>query len=105
MRPNFPAAGLTTLAAVLLAACTTTASPPMSDTNHPHPTSCNAEAAKPHALGKVATPEVTERARKDAGARLSRVIKPDQMVTMEYLEDRLNIDVDKANVIVNLRCG
>lgn len=105
MRPTLPAAGLTTLAAVLLAACTTTASPPMSDTNHPQQTSCDAEAAKPQALGKVATPEVTERARKDAGARLIRVIRPGQMVTMDYLEDRLNIDLDESDVIVNLRCG
>lgn len=105
MRPTLPAAGLTILAAVLIAACTTTASPPMSDTNHPPQTACDAEAAKPQALGKVATPEVTERARRDAGARLLRVIRPGQMVTMDYLEDRLNIDLDEADVIVNLRCG
>lgn len=105
MRSSLPAAGLTTLVAVLLAACTTTASPPMPDTNHPQQASCNAEAAKPQALGKVATPEVIERARKDAGARITRVIRPGQMVTMEYLEGRLNIDLDESDVIVNLRCG
>ncbi|MDQ3269288.1 MAG: I78 family peptidase inhibitor [Pseudomonadota bacterium] len=105
MRPTLPTAGLTTLAAILLAACTTIASPPMSDPDHNPQTSCDAEAAKPAAIGKAATPEMVERARVQAGARLTRVIKPGQMVTMEYYEDRLNIDVNESNVIVNLRCG
>ena len=66
---------------------------------------CNAEGAKPGAMGKVASADVVERARKDAGARMARVLKPGQMVTMEYAEGRLNIDVDARNVIINLRCG
>lgn len=66
---------------------------------------CNAEGAKPGAMGKVASADVVERARKDAGARMARVLKPGQMVTMEYAEGRLNIDVDARNVVINLRCG
>ena len=101
-----PATSVTTIAlvAILLTACTT-ASPPMSNPNPPQTIGCNAEAAKPEALGKAATAEVIERARIDAGAQMVRVLKPGQMVTMEYREGRLNIDVDEANVIVNLRCG
>lgn len=48
---------------------------------------------------------MVERARVAAGARTARVLKPGQMVTMEYLPGRLNIDVDERNVITNLRCG
>ena len=92
------------LAAILLTACTT-GSPPMSNPNPPNPMGCDAEAAKPGAIGKVASAEVVERARRDAGAQMARVLKPGQMVTMEYREGRLNIDVDEANVITNLRCG
>ncbi|MDQ3287157.1 MAG: I78 family peptidase inhibitor [Pseudomonadota bacterium] len=105
MRPTLPAAGLTMLAAILLAACTTTARPTMTDTDQNLQTSCDAEAAKPEVVGQTATPEVIQRARTAAGARVVRVIKPGQMVTMEYMEGRLNIDVDDSNVIVNLRCG
>ena len=36
---------------------------------------------------------------------MARVLKPGQMVTMEYAEGRLNIDVDAGNVVINLRCG
>lgn len=93
------------LAAILLTACTTIASPPMSDPNPPQPLGCNAEAARSAALGKAATAVVVERARIDAGAQMARVLKPGQMVTMEYREGRLNIDVDDAGIIINLRCG
>lgn len=93
------------LSATVLVACTTTAAPPMSDPTPPAAMSCNADAAKPGAMGKVATADVVERARVDAGARTVRVLKPGQMVTMEYAEGRLNIDVDVRNVVTNLRCG
>lgn len=99
-----PVVVILALAAALLTACTTT-SPPMSDPYPPQPLGCNADVAKPHAIGKVATAEVVDRARRDAGAQVARVLKPGQMVTMEYREGRLNIDVDEANVITNLRCG
>lgn len=103
MRQSQPAINLA-LAAIFLTACATTASPPMSDTP-PQSIDCNAEAAKPAALGQVASAGVVERARIDAGAQMARVLEPGQMVTMEYREGRLTIDVDAANVIINLRCG
>lgn len=92
------------LGVLTLPACTASP-PPMSDPMPPQTASCNAEAAKPAAIGKVATAAVIEQARRDAGARTMRVLKPGQMVTMEYAEGRLNIDVDARNVIINLRCG
>lgn len=81
--------------------------PSQSDrTPMPTPTaSCNPDAAKPRAVGQMATAAIVEQARIDAGARTARVLKPGQMVTMEYAEGRLNIDVDARNVITNLRCG
>ena len=53
----------------------------------------------------VASTVVVEQARLASGAQVARVLKPGQMVTMEYREGRLNIDVDANNVITNLRCG
>lgn len=101
-----PSALLLTLAIGVMTLPACTASPPtMSDPMPPRSAACNAEAAKPAAIGKVATAAVLEQARIDAGARMSRVLKPGQMVTMEYAEGRLNIDVDASNVIINLRCG
>ncbi len=88
----------------VLSACTTTAAPPMSDPQPPPQASCNHEPAQ-SLVGEVATPANVERARQLAGARIARVLKPGQMVTMEYLEGRLNINVDEKNVITHLRCG
>jgi L-fucose isomerase-like protein len=86
-----------------LSACTTPA--PADETATP-PTAmaCNAEAAQ-SAIGKVATADVVEQARKDAGAATTRVIKPGQPVTMDYRGDRLNLDVDAANIVTGVRCG
>lgn len=101
-----PTALILTLAlgVMTLPACTASL-PPMSDPMPSQTANCNADAAKPAAIGKVATAAVVEQARIDADARTARVLKPGQMVTMEYAEGRLNIDVDAGNVIINLRCG
>ncbi|RDZ26651.1 I78 family peptidase inhibitor [Lysobacter silvisoli] len=97
---------LTVLAAAALSACASRANPPqMAGPLPPEQMTCNAEAAKSAALGKQATAEVVEKARSDAGASAARVLKPGQMVTMEFMEGRLNVDVDDKNVIVDLRCG
>ena len=97
------------LGLVALAACTTPPTPPPPVSGAPAsgaPVSgqCNAEAAQRH-VGKVATAATVDAARRDAGASVARTLKPDQMVTMEYMEGRLNIDVDASNVIIRVRCG
>lgn len=89
---------------IVLAACSTTTAPPMSDPQPPAQASCNPDAAR-SLVGQPATAANVERARQLAGARTARVLKPGQMVTMEYMEGRLNIDVDARNVITGLRCG
>lgn len=65
---------------------------------------CDAEAAR-GAIGQVATAEVVEGARRAAGADVVRTLAPGQMVTMEYHNSRLTLDVDDANVVVGVRCG
>ncbi|CAN5658338.1 hypothetical protein BH23PSE2_BH23PSE2_05250 [soil metagenome] len=98
-----------------LAACAPRAgnapeAPPLPVTTSPVPensmdeSSCNADAAR-GAIGKTATAAVVEEARRAAGARIARTLKPGQMVTMEYHSSRLNIDVDERNVVTNVRCG
>lgn len=56
-------------------------------------------------VGQTATTELMERARADAGAATARTLKPDQMVTLEYLEGRLNLRVDESNVVTSIDCG
>lgn len=95
--------------AFALAACS--ASPTVEETPmNPPPVSsgndgsCKQEPARRY-IGEAATAETVEAARIASHSRFVRTLKPGQVVTMEYNGDRLNIDVDAANIITNVRCG
>jgi hypothetical protein len=79
--------------------------PPMSDPMPPMLKTCDPEKAKADAIGKPANEANIEQARVASGAEHVRVIKPDMMVTLEFMESRLNVDVDEDGNIKNLRCG
>jgi hypothetical protein len=54
-----------------------------------------------HLVGK----KDTEIDRTEFGDRVVRSLKPGQMITMEYLEGRINLQVDDDGVIVAVTCG
>jgi len=56
-------------------------------------------------VGKLVGEKEAEQARKDAGAKTVRILKPGQVVTMEFNAGRLNIDVDEKGIGVAARCG
>jgi hypothetical protein len=66
--------------------------------------SCKADGAQQF-VGKSATPEIVEQARVASGAKTARVLTPDQVITMEYRGDRLNVRVSADNVIGSVGCG
>ena len=108
MKPNTLASIILSASISVLAACASQPTAAGDDANATPPAgvaqSCNADAAR-GAIGKAATPEVVEQARRESGAAIARVLKPGQVVTMEYRGDRLNVDVDDGNVVTNVRCG
>jgi uncharacterized protein YraI len=65
---------------------------------------CVAEDAD-WAVGRRATNGVVNRARDEAGAGVVRVVGPDDVVTQEFRRDRLTLEVDYRNVIMDVRCG
>jgi len=96
------------LVAALLAGCSTT-----SESSKPAEGSaaieaghsrCDAAAAQ-FAVGKPATPALLEQARVKAGAQTARVLGPNDMITMEYRSDRLNLNADKAATVSRVNCG
>ncbi|UVM48613.1 MULTISPECIES: I78 family peptidase inhibitor [unclassified Pseudomonas] len=96
----------TLLAATLLAGCSSTSTesvkdPVATDTGHSR---CEAKAAE-FTLGKKASPELLEQARTRAGAQNARFLKPDDMVTLEYRSDRLNLNTDNNLVVTRVNCG
>ena len=89
------------LAPLLLAACAQTAQPPAAS---PSQGTCQAGPAE-FAVGQVATPTVVAQAQRRAGAQRARVLRPGQVVTMEFDAGRLNLDVDAGDRVTRVRCG
>lgn len=91
---------------VILAGCTTPGgNQPTSPMPPPPPgTACNAQGAQ-FAVGKTAGASVIEDARQRSGSYMARILRPNQVVTMEFNAQRLNLEVDAAGVIKKVRCG
>jgi hypothetical protein len=65
---------------------------------------CNAAGAQ-FAIGRIASGSLVEQARVLSGALMARVLRPGQVVTLEFNAQRLNLDLDSANVVTRARCG
>lgn len=99
------------LAAVMLGACTVQSAGKSADASGAEPVSpmpaageCNADKAQ-SAIGQAYTDKLAEELRKTTGARVIRRIEPGQMVTMDFRDDRLNIELDGSGKIARVRCG
>jgi hypothetical protein len=65
---------------------------------------CDAAAAQ-FAVGQIANGDLAAQARERAGATRVRLLKPNEMVTMEFDAMRLNLDIDNAGRVTRVRCG
>jgi hypothetical protein len=88
---------------VLMSACGTPATGQAPD---PAPVSgrCNAAPAQ-FAVGRTADAALENEARTRAGAKTVRVLKPNQIVTMEFNAERLNLSVDDTGRVTRVNCG
>jgi hypothetical protein len=82
-------------ALLLMAGCA--AAQPVADAG-----TCDADLAAGF-VGKAG--DQAEAARKAAGAKTVRVVRPGDVVTMEYRADRLTVRTDAAGRIVRTACG
>ncbi|QQB33989.1 hypothetical protein I6I07_25770 [Achromobacter deleyi] len=65
---------------------------------------CDAGALQSQ-IGQKATQSVLEDLRTRSGATTARILRPGQLVTMEYNDTRLNLIVDDKDVMTAIRCG
>lgn len=65
---------------------------------------CNERRAR-WAIGERATRRTIDRAFEASGARTVRVVGPRDPVTRDFRRDRLTIEVDRRDRIVDLTCG
>lgn len=56
-------------------------------------------------VGQAYTDETGEQARDDAAAQQLRVLRPGDMTTMDFVGERLNIELDEKGNISGVRCG
>ena len=87
------------LAVLLVLTCTAAAQ----SSSSPQLT-CRERAAR-FAIGRAYSARLADRARRAARARLTRAIMPGQAYTMEFLADRLNIEIDRHGIVRRVRCG
>jgi hypothetical protein len=91
---------LALVGAGLLAACAALDTSPPKDTH----LICQATTLD-WTLGKTADETLVRRAQLEATAKYVRVLRPGQMVTMEYVDDRLNLHVDADNKVTSYSCS
>jgi hypothetical protein len=96
-------AALAATISLFLSAC---AGPSTGPASNPAPVSarCNAAPAQ-FALGRNADAALETEARTRASAKTVRILKPNQVVTMEFNAERLNLTVDDAGRVTRVSCG
>ena len=95
------------LAAATLAGCasgTPSTSAPATPSRSDNPQACNAEQAEA-AVGQKATPDLLENYRQQSGSQLARILRPRDVITMEYNPLRLNLRVDEQDMVTSVNCG
>lgn len=86
------------LCAAVLAACAQSAPAPTPGA------ACRAEGAL-FAVGQPLTDALAQDAARRAGASRVRLLRPGQVVTLEFDGGRLNLDVDASSKVTGARCG
>lgn len=66
--------------------------------------SCDASRVQ-SLIGREANSALGAEALRLSGAVALRWISPDSAVTMDFREDRLNVEIDSANRVTRVRCG
>ncbi|MDR0281673.1 MAG: starvation-inducible protein [Paucimonas sp.] len=98
---------VTLLAAAILAGCSSGGSASKAPESVAAATTdgrCEASGAD-FAMGKPASADLLEQARKASGSQMARILKPTDVVTMEYRSERLNMHVDDKGVVNRVNCG
>ena len=102
-RPRARELGAVT-ALFLLAACATQAPAPPPAADGGSSGACNAEPAR-SAVGQPYADALGAELQAKAGAKALRVIRPGQAVTMDFRDDRLNVELDAAGQVKRVSCG
>lgn len=65
---------------------------------------CNAEGGQ-FAVGKPASMDLLNQVRTRTGAMDARLLGPNDMVTLEYRSERVNVNADATGKVIRVNCG
>lgn len=65
---------------------------------------CDAAKAQ-YAVGRPFSDALLEEARSRSGARIARILRPGQAITLEHNLQRLNLELDANGQVTRARCG
>ena len=71
----------------------------------PSPSGTCDSAAVAALVGKTANVALVEQAKRQSGAETARVLRPHDVMTMDYNSRRLKIDVNETDVVQQFTCG
>ena len=95
----FLLAGLLVLSGLALACADNRATAPS-----PAPAGCDAARVQ-FAIGSPASADLLERARVAAQAATARFLRPNQVITLEFLATRLNLTLSAQEIVQSAYCG
>jgi hypothetical protein len=65
---------------------------------------CDSDLAK-FAVGQTASSALLQQAQQRSGAQTARILRPGDIMTLEYRSQRLNLNVDAQGVVARVNCG
>lgn len=65
---------------------------------------CDSDLAK-FAVGQMASSALLQQAQQRSGAQTARILRPGDIMTLEYRSERLNLNVDVQGVVARVNCG
>jgi hypothetical protein len=65
---------------------------------------CDSDLAK-FAVGQTASSALLQQAQQRSGAQTARILRPGDIMTLEYRSERLNLNVDAQGVVSRVNCG
>lgn len=98
--------------ASVLAGCSSTASDPGAASavkadapaSNAIPRRCDAGLGQ-FAVGKPASIDLLSQVRTRTGSQDARILGPDDMVTLEYRSERVNVNTDASGKVTRINCG
>lgn len=65
---------------------------------------CDSDLAR-FAVGQQASSALLQQAQQRSGAQVARILRPADVVTLEYRSERVNLSIDAQGVVTRVNCG